>query len=89
VPAHIYHEALAGYDERQILHDGCQECEYRGKHLDSALYHMDSSTFRRAWQRAYDLHSADGKHENVGQVSNCERELLDVFWGIRVRLEKL
>lgn len=89
MPAHIYHEALEGYDERQILHDGCEECEYRGRHLDSALYHMDAAKFARAWQRCYDLNSSDGDRKAVGPVSICEKQLLDVLWGIRVRLEGL
>jgi len=81
---HAYHDALPGYDERQILHDGCPECEHRGKHLDSALAHMDPETFSRAWQRSYDMKASDGDRSAVGHVSDAEVWLLNLLWGIRV-----
>jgi len=88
VPAHLYHEALAGFDERQILHDGCQECEFRGRNLSNALAHMDPTRFAAAWKRAYDVNASDGDHDAVGPLSHAENDLLDVLWGIQVHLQR-
>jgi hypothetical protein len=85
---HTYHDALPGFDDRQILHDGCHECEDRGKDLRSALAHMDSVTFRRAWKRAFDLWASDGDHAAVGHASDTEQKLLEVLWGIQVHLQR-
>jgi len=87
--SHNYHEAAPGYDPRQILHDGCAECEHRGKHLDSALAHMDNATFARAWKRAFDWKASNGGGWNAtGDLSHAELDLLNVLWGVMVILER-
>lgn len=86
--AHTYHAALPGYDERQILHDGCAECEERGQNLMSALAHMDGPTFARAWKRAYDWKASSGDPEAVGPISDTEAVLLQVLWAIQVILQR-
>jgi hypothetical protein len=86
MPAHLYHEALEGYDARQILHDGCQECEFRGKHLDVAFAHMDAHTFARAWQRAHDWQTGT---RDVGPINDAEVDLLKALWGVQVNLERV
>ena len=50
--SHVFHDALDGFDARQILHDHCPECERRGKDMPMALAHMDNDRFRKAWRRA-------------------------------------
>jgi len=87
--AHDYHGAHENYDERQILHDGCGECEYRGKHIESALAHMDRDTFARAWERAYNLKASDGDHDVVGPVADAEVDLLNVLWVVQLHLQRL
>ena len=88
--SHAYHEGLPGFDARQVLHDGCPECEYRGDHLDAALAHMDNDSFARAWKRAYDWKaSRGGGFAAVGETSDAERPLLNVLWGVQVILERL
>ena len=86
--SHTYHEGLDGYDERQILHDGCPECEHRGKDLRAGFAHMDSATFSRAWRRAFDMNASDGDHDNVGRESHCEADLLHVLFAIQVELQR-
>lgn len=86
--AHVYHDALEGYDARQILHDGCDECEARGENLPSALAHMDEDTFSRAWRRAYDIWASSGDHRAVGEVSRAEMPLLSTLWGVQVILQR-
>jgi hypothetical protein len=85
---HTYHEGLPGFDQRQILHRGCDECEERGKDVRSALAHMDPPTFHRAWRRAFDLMASKGDHGAVGPVSEAEYPLLTVLWGVQVHLER-
>ena len=84
---HAFHDRLEGYDPRQILHDGCPECEGRGKDLRSAFAHMDTETFARAWQRAFDLNASNGNHD-VGRESAAEADLLLVIYAIQVNLER-
>lgn len=86
---HTYHEGLPGFDARQILHDGCDECEHRGKDLQMALAHLDNDTFARAWRRAYDDHASNGGgYDATGPLSDCERGLLNVLWGVQVSLQR-
>ena len=84
---HVYHGALEGFDERQILYDGCPECEERGKNLRSAFAHMDTQTFTRAWRRAFDINASDGSHD-VGRESAAEADLLLVLFAIQVELQR-
>ena len=67
--------------------DGCQECEARGRDLRSALAHMDSETFTRAWRRAFDLNASHGSHD-VGRESHAEANLLLVMFAIQVELQR-
>jgi hypothetical protein len=85
---HSYHDGLDGFDARQILHDHCAECEYRGKDVSSALAHMDDNTFARAWKRAYDLEASTGDYTAVGPVADAEVDLLKVLWGVMVILQR-
>ena len=43
--SHDYHDALPGYDSRQLLHDGCGECERRGIGRLDRSSELDSSQF--------------------------------------------
>lgn len=81
---HTFHDALEGYDSRQILHDSCEECEQRGADLQVALAHMDGPTFARAWQRAFDLNTGA---KATGRISQAESGLLSVLFAIQVEFE--
>jgi len=62
--SHAYHDALPGFDPRNILTDGCSECEERAANpLDGLtrfyakanrllidLYRRDVETLREQWQ---------------------------------------
>jgi len=87
--SHTFHDALPGYDQRQILHDGCRECEHRGKDVSTALANMDAHTFGKAWRRAFDWQSSHGGgYDATGQVSHAEIAVLKAIWGIQVHLER-
>ena len=81
---HDYHQDLDGYDQRQVLHDHCAECESRGESPERALAHMDDDTFAHAWQRAADWQ----RGHNVGRISEAEAGVLRVLFGVRVRLDR-
>lgn len=81
---HDHHPSLLGYDRRQILFDGCQECEARGKDVRKAIVHLDGDNFVRAWKRAADWE----RDVPIGRVSAAERGLLDVLFAIQVTLEQ-
>lgn len=84
---HVFHNALPGYDDRQILHDGCPECEDRGQNIEVALAHMDKQTFARAWKRAYDWRSSTGDRNAVGVISQAEVPLLRALFAVQVHLQ--
>ena len=66
---HEYHEGTPHYDERQVLFDGCEECEARGADPRVALGHMDAERFRKAYARA----TAWNRDEDVGPISREQR----------------
>ncbi len=82
VSAHDYHEGLPGYSPEQLLHDGCGECEARGKDLGVAIGSLDRSRFMRSWDRA-----AQFGREGLSDVSNAELPLLRVLWALEIKLE--
>jgi hypothetical protein len=49
---HDYHDALPGFSEARILHDGCGECERRATGPAGGLAYLDGRNFVRAWTRA-------------------------------------
>ena len=86
---HDYHEGLEGYDPRQLLHDGCAECESRGKDVGKAIVLLDSENFARAWKRAYDWEATNGGGwEVVGPISQAERPLLAALWSLQIQFQR-
>jgi hypothetical protein len=74
---HDVHETKPGFDPRQILVDGCPECERRGADIVVELNHIDIPTFKRAWARSQEFHHAiisTGLH-----ISSAEAPLLRVL----------
>lgn len=84
--AHEPHEILPGFDQRQILHDGCAECEWRGEDPARAIGHLDPSNFERAWERAFAREK--GFDETTGRISRAESRLLAALWAVQVQLER-
>ena len=84
--AHTYHNDLPGYDERQILHDGCPECERRGGDPRLALSHMDNEVFRRALARAVEWQSSS--YSGRLAISAAEAPLLEVIWSVALHMER-
>lgn len=77
---HAYHESLPGYDERHILHDGCEECEQRGRDLEFGK--LDGGNFERMWNRA-----ALWDREGLGFIpSQAERPMLVILQRIQHHL---
>ena len=81
---HDYHPGLPGYNEKQILHDGCEECEHRGSDPYRALNALDSEQFIRAWRRAIDFErGASGL-----AISSAEAPLLRSMYAFHIRLTR-
>ena len=79
---HDYHDALPGYDPRQIWHDGCKECEHRGKTVPYSVGTLDDERLRRAWTR---MLAWDGGHwEGIGTMSKAELPLLRFLEQVRL-----
>jgi hypothetical protein len=81
--AHVYHGDLPGYDPQQILHDGCPECEERGRDPVMAINHMDRERFDRAVTRAFAL-SRSGSSGLA--ISAAEAKTLGVISAVYERL---
>jgi hypothetical protein len=80
---HSYHEGLPGFSPRQILHDGCEECEARAASTDHGIAHLDRQNFARAWER-----SAAWNRTGLADVALAERPMLSVLWSIQLHLER-
>lgn len=81
---HDEHTSLDGYDPAQLLHDGCAECEHRGKSVDVAIGNLDSERFTRAWSRAADL-----QLRGLRNASSSELPMLRALAAVQVQLERL
>ena len=82
--SHTPHSQLSGYDARQILVDGCHECDWRASHVEATIAVLDEQTFERAWRRASDWN----RDEPVGRVSSNEVRLLRILWAVQAKLER-
>jgi hypothetical protein len=83
---HNIHTELPGYDERQILHDGCKECEWRGDDPLRALQYIDSGRFKRALARAIEWETTDRGYELA--ISAAEAPLLRVLWSVALHMAR-
>ena len=79
---HAYHNALPGYDERQIWHDGCEECEARGKSVPASVRYLDDDRLERAYSRAGAWAKDDWT--DLGNLSDAELPLLRFLEGVIV-----
>lgn len=79
---HSYHEALTGYSEAQILHDGCGECEGRAADRNLGIGYLDKQRFARAWRRA-----ADWNRGGLPDIAKAEVPMLDALWAVQCQLE--
>lgn len=83
---HDYHEALPGYRSEQIWHDGCGECEYRGRaDFADQLGWLDAKRFVRAWERAAAWQRPGGDFDRAG-LADVEMGLLRGLWAVRCKL---
>jgi hypothetical protein len=81
--AHDYHDALPGYSQEQLLHDGCIECEYRAQSSGLGISQLDKPNFYHAWKRA-----AEWNRNHVSDVSKAEAPMLNALWAIQLQLER-
>jgi hypothetical protein len=79
---HIYHDALDGFDARQIWHDGCKECEQRGRSVPQSIGLLDDARLARAIERERAWN--DDLFGLTGPISNAERPLLEWLYQWRL-----
>lgn len=82
---HDYHQGLAGFDERQLLVDGCRECEQRSHDYRMAVGFLDTDRLLAAWQRALDWRGGVGDLN----LSEAEMPLLSFFETMSVTIERM
>jgi len=90
--SHTYHAALAGYDARNVFHDGCPECERRAADFGAAIANADANNFRALWMTAAQLFW----FERAGfppidpdrRVSECDHEVARQLYTVMVVLER-
>ena len=80
---HDYHQGLPGYSDSQILHDGCTECETRGRAPYEAIARMSNHDFTRAWIRA-----CEWKTSQIPDIAIAETATLRVIWSIVLQFER-
>lgn len=83
---HANHPTLPGYDERQLFHDGCEECEARGASPEAATY-LDRGRFAKAWKRAADW-QRNADPDVVRSLSHAELPMLRSLWYVQVMFER-
>jgi len=83
--AHVYHEELPGFDFRQILYDGCEECESRAQSRNLGIAYLDRHNSARAMLRAIAWNGG----ADVGRISKAETPMLDVMWAIHCQFQGL
>jgi hypothetical protein len=90
--SHGYHDGMSGYDARQLLVDGCKECEQRAQDVAEALGYLDNGRFVHAWRRAWlwlGVDSAHPRREDLGPLSKAEMPMLRALYAVQVQLERL
>ena len=85
---HEFHPELPGYDPEQIWHDGCEECEHRGRKPEDGMMHLDRGSFARAWDRSARWNRQATEDEVQPTLSDAERPLLTLLWRFQVALER-
>lgn len=85
--SHSYHPSLDGYDERNVLHDGCPECDRRAADPLRGVLELDEFNRLKLWR---DMRRAKfGESEPLGRnTSRNDWELIDALYLIAVFMER-
>lgn len=91
--SHVYHDALPGFDPRNILHDGCPECEARAADpLRVGLPGLDENNRLMIWQRMRVFQFADSGHTLANEVgdfmSDCDRKLTQALYYVAIFMQR-
>lgn len=84
---HAFHEGLSGYDERNVLHDGCEECEERSQHGLDGLLALDAANQSTLWRYMRAQEWADGEGL-AHQPSGCDSRMMRLLYLVAVFLER-
>jgi hypothetical protein len=84
---HAYHESLPGFDERNVWHDGCAECEDHAMARLDGLGRLDDAERVRTWQRMREYRWGAARTEIPEWVSGCDRMLIGTLYHVALFLE--
>lgn len=84
---HALHERLPDFDPRNILHDGCDECEERAQKPLDGLTYLDHRNFRQAWADMLEAKWSGGKGLDRN-VSRCDWLLMNALYTVAVLMER-
>jgi len=79
------HYHPTGWDQRQVLVDGCPECEERAGNPERVISLLDTGAFEAAWKRAVAWQRADSRDLNV---SVSEAATLRTLWTVALQLQR-
>lgn len=85
---HTYHEGLVGYDERNVLHDGCRECEDRAREPLTGLCNIDEPSFARLWDDMTAIRWGTTSRMPRERISSCDLALIHALYTFAVLLER-
>ena len=76
---HAYHNGLARYDERNVWHDGCPECERRADAGLPGVLLLDTDNLRQLWHDALNAHGAQGRSPDR-ELSQCDAKAMQTIY---------
>jgi hypothetical protein len=82
--SHAHHEALPGYDERHVLHDGCGECEERSRAGLRGLLNLDREKLNLLFRRMQER-----KRDESVPGSGCDYRLMNALEELTTVRERL
>lgn len=86
---HTYHEHLPGFDPRNIMHDGCPECEERAKDPATGIMKLDVQYVITLWARMMNLKWGGGYRMSVDWVvSECDHRLMTYMYRMAMFQER-
>jgi hypothetical protein len=87
--SHVYHDMLPGYDGRNVLHDGCPECEERAKDGIEGVLALDDSNVRALWRGMMATRWSGGPGlEEDRRLSRCDSRLYNQLYYVGILMER-
>ena len=82
---HVFHDGLPRYDARNLLHDGCPECEERSREPMLGILNLDPANLHRLWTLMVAL-KYDGVYK--WQPSDATLRLVQAAYEVSVVMQR-